>query len=448
MGLTGLEIYKLLPKTNCKECGFLTCLAFATALANGKSSVDACPAILAEAKEILSAASEPPIRLIKIGSGEKIVEVGDETELFRHDKRFNHPTAIAVAVNDNEDLEAKIDVVNKLFFERVGQHYEVDLVALINASGDAAVFRNAAEKAAARTDKNFVLVTGDPGAMEAALQVIAARKPLLYAADHDNYARMTGLAKANGCPLAVRAEGFDALAELVGKITSLGYRELVLDSGADDTGKVLADLTHIRRLAVRKKNRTFGYPSITFTTRENPAEEMLQIASYVAKYAGIVVVGTDKAEYLLPALSLRANIYTDPQKPATVEPGLHVIGDVGDDSPVYCTTNFSLTYFLVEGEVEATRIPSFILSVDTNGTSVLTAYADNKFSAEKIGEAIKECGLEEKVSHKDIVIPGAVAVLKGRLEDESGWNVIVGPRESSGIQKFAKSRFSGKYFRG
>ena len=216
----------------------------------------------------------------------------------------------------------------------------------------------------------------------------------------------------------------------------------MLDSGAYDSSKILADLTQLRRLAIRKKFRTFGYPSISFTTKEEPGEEMLQIASSIAKYAGIVVVKTDKPEYILPVLTLRENIYSDPQKPVAVDPGLYVIGNVGEDSPVYCTTNFSLTYFLVEGEVSATRIPSFILSVDTNGTSVLTAYADNKFSAEKIAQAIETCGLEEKVKHKNIVIPGAVAVLKGKLENESGWNVIVGPREASGIQKFAKSHFS------
>ncbi|NLX90772.1 MAG: acetyl-CoA decarbonylase/synthase complex subunit gamma [Firmicutes bacterium] len=442
MALTGLDIFKLLPKTNCKKCGYLTCLAFAMALANGKSSVDACPELSAEARETLSSAAEPPIRSVNIGSGEKIVKVGGETELFRHDKRFNHPVAIAVAVNDNEDVEAKIDKINSLSFERVGQHYEVDMVALMNTSGDAAVFKEAAVKAAAGTDKNFILVTRDTLAMEAALQVLGPRKPLLYAADGDNYAEMTELAKAHGCALAVRAGDLHALAELTAKVIALGYRELVLDPGAQDSSRILADLTQLRRLAVRKKFRPFAYPVITFTTKEDPAEEMMQIASATAKYADIIVVRTDRAEYLLPALTLRENIYADPQKPVAVEPGLYAVGDAGEHSPVYCTTNFSLTYFLVEGEVSATRIPSYILSVDTNGTSVLTAYADNKFTAETIARAMEEYGLEQKVGHKNIVIPGAVAVLKGKLEEESGWNVIVGPREASGIQKFAKLHFS------
>ena len=406
-----------------------------------QSSFDACPDISAEARESLSSASEPPIRLITIGSGARVVEVGDETELFRHDKRFNHPPAIAVAVNDNENVEAKIDTINNLVFERVGQHYEVDMVALINASGDAAVFKASAEKAAAETNKNFILVSRHPGSYGSCARVLASEASPLYA-DNDNYAQMAGLARAGGCPLAVRADGLEALAELTSKITDLGCSELVLDSGATESSRILADLTQLRRLAVRRKFRPFGYPFIVFTTKEDPAEEMLQIATCVAKYAGIIVIKTVKEEFLLPLLALRANIFADPQKPAAVEPGLHVIGEAGEGSPVYCTTNFSLTYFLVEGEVEATRIPSYILSVNTNGTSVLTAYADNKFSAERIAGAIKDSGLEQKVKHKNIVIPGAVAVLKGRLEEESGWNVIVGPREASGIRKFAKMQFS------
>jgi acetyl-CoA decarbonylase/synthase complex subunit gamma len=442
MGLTGLEIFKHLPKTNCKKCGFPTCLAFAMALANGKASLDACPDVSEAAKEALSSAAAPPIRLVKIGAGDNVLEMGDETELFRHDKRFNHPTVIAIAVNDNEDVEAKVEAINGLAFDRVGQHYEVEAVALINASGDAAAFKAAAEKAAAKTNKNFVLVSADVGAMEAALQVLAARKPLLYAADKDNYEKMTELAKANGCPLAVKGENLDTLAELVDKIVALGYRELVLDSGSRETSKVIADLTQFRRQAVRKKFRTFGYPALAFTSKDDPREELLQATAYIAKYASLIVMKTAKKEALLPLLSWRANIYTDPQKPVAVEPGLHVLGDVNENSPVYCTTNFSLTYFLVEGEVETTRIPSYIISVDTGGISVLTAYADNKFTAEKITAAIKECGLEQKVSHKKIVIPGAVAVLKGKLEDESGWEVIVGPREAAGIPKFAKEQFA------
>ena len=442
MGLTGLEIFKHLPKTNCKECGFPTCLAFAMALANGKTSLDLCPDVSDQAKEALSSAAAPPIRLVKVGAGENVIEMGDETEIFRHDKRFNHPTAIAIAVNDNEDIEAKVEAINQLAFDHVGQHYEANMVALANASGDAATFKAAAEKAAAKTEKNFALLSADPAAMEAALEVLAGRKPLLYAADKNNYEKMTELAKANGCALAVKGENLDELADLVDKIVALGYRELVLDSGSRETSKVLADLTQFRRQAVKKKFRSFGYPAIGFTTKDDPQEELLQAGAYIAKYADVVVMQTTQKEVHLPLMSWRANLYTDPQKPVAVEPGIHVVGEADENSPVYCTTNFSLTYFLVEGEVDTTRIPSYILSVDTGGISVLTGYADNKFTGETIAKAIKESGLEEKVKHRKIVIPGGVAVIKGKLEDESGWEVMVGPREASGIPQFAKAHFA------
>ena len=236
---------------------------------------------------------------------------------------------------------------------------------------------------------------------------------------------MQDVYKRQGCPLAVRGKNLDETAELVEKIVALGYKELVLDGGARDTSKVIADLTQIRRSAIRKRFRPFGYPTIAFTTKEDPLEEVVQAGVYLSKYASIVVLKASKKEHLLPLLSWRQNLYTDPQKPIAVEPKLYEVGAVDENSPVYCTTNFSLTYFIVEGEVENTRIPSYILSVDTGGISVLTAYADNKFSGEIIAAAMKKADLEGKVKHKKIVIPGYVAVLKGTLEEESGWDVPV-----------------------
>jgi len=278
--------------------------------------------------------------------------------------------------------------------------------------------------------------------MEAGLSVVADRKPLIYAATAANYEKMVALAKANSCPLAVKGEGLEATAELVEKIVALDYKELVLDSGARETSKVLADLTQFRRLAVRKKFRSFGYPAIAFTSKEDPREEVVQAGSYLSKYADIVVLKASGKQQLMPLLSWRQNLYTDPQKPIAVEAKLYDIGSPTEDSPVYVTTNFSLTYFIVEGEVESSRIPSRILSVDTGGISVLTAYADNKFSAETITAAIKKSGVEDKVKHRKLVLPGHVAVLKGALEEESGWEVVVGPREASGITKFSKENFA------
>jgi len=442
MGLTGLEIYKHLPKTNCKDCGSPTCLAFAMALASGKASLDACPHVTDEAKEALDSASAPPIKLVKVGSGDHVVELGEETEIFRHDKRFFHPTGVAVLISDSEDVAAGAEKFDALEFHRVGMDYKTDMVAVKCDSGDAAKFKAAVETVAAKTQKALILMAEDPAVMEGALAVVADRKPLVYAATADNYEKMTELAKGKECPLAVRGKDLSETAELVEKVVALGHKDLVLDSGARETSKVLADLTQFRRLAVRKKFRPFGYPTIAFTTKEDPREEVVQAGVYLSKYADVVVLKAGEKQQLLPLLSWRQNLYTDPQKPIAVEAKLYDVGDAKEESPVYVTTNFSLTYFIVEGEVESTRIPSRILSVDTGGVSVLTGYADNKFSAETISEAIKKSGLEEKVKHRKLVIPGHVAVLKGALEEESGWEVVVGPREASGITKFAKDNFA------
>ncbi len=442
MGLTGLEIYKHLPKTNCKDCGSPTCLAFAMALAGGKASLDACPHVTDEAKEALDSASAPPIKLIKVGSGDNVVELGEETEIFRHDKRFFHPTGVAVLISDNEDAAARAEAFDALEFHRVGMDYKTDMVAVQCDSGDAAKFKAAVEAVAGKTAKAMILICEDPAVMEGALGAVADRKPLVYAATADNYEKMTALAKGKECPLAVKGKDLHETAELVEKIVALGYKELVLDSGARETSKVLADLTQFRRLAVRKKFRPFGYPAMAFTSKEDPREEVVQAGVYMSKYADIVVLKACEKQQLLPLLSWRQNLYTDPQKPIAVEAKLYDVGDAGEESPVYVTTNFSLTYFIVEGEVESSRIPSRILSVDTGGVSVLTAYADNKFSADTITEAIKKSGLEDKVKHRKLVLPGHVAVLKGALEEESGWEVMVGPREASGITKYAKDNFA------
>ena len=440
MGLTGLAIFKQLPKKNCKECGVATCMAFAMALAAGKASLDACPYVTDEAKEALDSASAPPIKTVKVGVGEKEVVLGDETVLFRHDKTFYHPTGMGFVVADNDaELDAKIDAIADLQFDRVGQHYEIEFVTVENASGDAATFAAAAEKAAA---KKAVILNGDVAALEAALEKIAAEKPLVYAATADNYEAVTELAKKFEVPMVVKADGLDALEDLVNKVVALGYKELVLDPGSRQTAQVIADMTQIRRLAIKKTFRPFGYPTIAFTTDEAPLDEAIQAVSYVAKYASIVVMKNAVKGLVLPILSWRQNLYTDPQKPVAVQAKLMEVGAVTADSPVYVTTNFSLSYYSVEGEVEASRIPSYIIPIDTDGTSVLTAWAAGKFGGEHIAAAIKEYDLDNKLNHKDIIIPGYVAVIAAKLKDESGWNVIVGPKESSGISGFAKANFA------
>jgi len=446
VALTGLDIFKLLPKTNCGECGVPTCLAFAMALAAGKTSLEACPHVSEEAKETLGAAAAPPIRLVTLGTeaDDHRIEIGDEQVLFRHDKTFYHPCAIAVEVRDDlsdADLEARLDKINGLVFERVGLEYKIDLVAVTNASGDAARFAAAAKKVADSTKFALMLVSEDAGALREALEAVAARRPVLAWATEANHEEVVALAKQKGCPVVIKGDGLDKTAELADKVSKMDHKDLILDTGARETARVLADLVHMRRLAIKKRFRPLGYPTIAFTTEEDPQAEMMQAATYVAKYASMIVIRAVGRPEVLSLLTWRQNVYTDPQKPIQVQSKVYEVGEPGRDAPVYITTNFSLTYYTVEGEVAASKIPSYIIPVDTDGTSVLTAWAAGKFTGESIAETMKNLDIESKVDHREVVIPGFVAVLSGKLQEASGWKVLVGPREAAGIPAFAKEKF-------
>lgn len=444
MGLTGLEIFKQLPKTNCKDCGQPTCLAFAMALAGGKASLDACPHVSDAAKEALDSASAPPVALVKIGAGEKAVELGNETVLFRHDKRFEHPTGIAISVCDTmsaDEIAAKVGLVNKLVFDRVGQIHNVNMVAVGNCSGDAAKFADAVKAAADNTEFPLILMSEDTAAIEKALELVAAKKPLVCGANASNYEAMTNLAKKYDVPMVVKGADLNDLAALVEKVVAMGHKQLILDSGAKEVNKVLADQTQIRRQAL-KKFRPFGYPTIAFAKNEDPIQAVVDAGVYIAKYAAIVVIDSADPADVLPLITLRLNIYTDPQKPIAVESKIYEIGNVTPESPVFITTNFSLTYFCVAGDVESSRVPGYILPVDTDGISVMTGWAAGKFTPEKITELLQTSGIADKVSHRKVIIPGGVAVLSGKLQELSGWEVLVGPRESAGIASFLKQRWS------
>lgn len=443
MGLTGLEIFKQLPKTNCKDCGNPTCLAFAMALASGKTSLDKCPHVSDAAREVLDSASAPPIALVKIGVGERAIELGNETVLFRHDKRFEHKPGIAVSLSDTmgaDEISDRVDQVNKLVFDRVGQVHTVNLVSVINNSGDAGKFAEAVKLVAGKTEFPIVLISEDPVAVEKALELVADKKPLICGATSDNVQAMTGLAKKHSLPMVVRGTDLNDLAVLVEKVVGMGHKQIIIDSGAREVNKVLSDQTQIRRKAL-KKFRPFGYPTITFADNKDTFQAVVDAGIYIAKYAGIVVINSADPADVLPLITLRLNIYTDPQKPIAVEPRIYEVGNVSDDSPVFVTTNFSLTYFCVQGDVESSRVPGYILPVDTDGISVMTGWAAGKFTPEKINDMLQSSGIAEKVKHRKVIIPGGVAVLSGKLSEISGWEVLVGPRESAGISSFLKQRW-------
>lgn len=441
MALSGLAIYKLLPKTNCRKCGFPTCLAFAMQLAAKKASLDKCPDVSEDAKSALEGASKPPIKLITIGAGEKKLEIGNETVLFRHDEKFYHPTGIGFLLEDTlseEAIKKAIDEIRNLSFERVGQRIEVDLIALSCKSGDLSKFESALKAILAGIDLPFALMSDDTAIVKKGLELLKDKAPLIYRATKDNYKDMAKLSKEFKAPLVASGPSLEELETLVKNLNTEGAQDIVLDTGDKGISQKLWDLTQMRRLALKKSFRVFGYPSICFTQSDDPFVEASEASTYVAKYAGIVVMKGREPWQVLPILTTRQNIYTDPQKPLQVEAKIFEVGKVSEGSPVLVTTNFSLTYYTVEAEVESSKIPTYIVTCDAEGMSVLTAWAAEKFTAESISKMLDTCGIKDKVKHKDVIIPGYVAVLSGKLEEESGYKVTVGPREASGIPVFLK----------
>jgi acetyl-CoA decarbonylase/synthase complex subunit gamma len=442
MGLTGIQIFKLLPKTNCGDCGFPTCLAFAMALAAAKAELEKCPFVSVEAKEQLSEASAPPIRQVTVGVGDYAVKVGGETVLFRHEKTFFNKPGLAVLITDAMDdgeVDRRFGKLAELQFERVGLNLRPELVALKN-TGNKDKFLNLVKKAAA-SPYGIILMSADAGAMKEALDVAKEKKPLIYAATKDNADAFGALAKEAACPLAIKGESMDDLIALSEKLAGMGLKDLMLDSGARSVKQGFQDQISIRRAALQSRFRPLGFPTITFPCEmtDDVMKETLIAALFVAKYAGIIVLSDFEGENVFPLLLERLNIYTDPQRPMTTEQGIYPINNPDQNSPALVTCNFSLTYFIVTGEIENSRVPTWLCVMDTEGLSVMTAWAAGKFVGDAVGPFIKKSGLAEKIGHKKLVIPGYAASILGDLEEElPGWEIIVGPREAAHLPAFLK----------
>jgi acetyl-CoA decarbonylase/synthase complex subunit gamma len=446
MALTGIQIFKLLPKTNCKECGVPTCLAFAMNLASGKAELDECPYVSDEAKEQLAEASAPPIRPVALGKGVRETKSGGETVLYRHEKTFFNPTPIATLVGSDiseSDLEAKLKSWNAFQFERVGFNLRPEFIALKDANGDQDAFAAAAKTIAETSEFNLILMSEDSGVMAAGVEASKFKRPLIYAATEGNIDDFGALAKDNDLPLAVKADSVEALIPLTDKLVEMGLKDLVIDPGSREIKQSLEDQIVIRREALKSLNRSLGFPTITFPCEmaSNLDMETLIAAMHIAKYGGIAVLSDFTGESLFPLLVERLNIFTDPQRPMTVTEGIYEIGEPDENSPVLVTTNFALTYFIVCGEIEGSKVPSWLLIKDTEGLSVLTAWSAGKFSGDDVGMFIKKCGIMDKVKHTELVIPGYAAAIAGDVEEElPGWTITVGPREASHIPAFLKSK--------
>jgi acetyl-CoA decarbonylase/synthase complex subunit gamma len=361
--------------------------------------------------------------------------------MFRHEEKFRNPCGIGFIIDDglsDPEIKERLKQINQLKFERVGQTLDVNLVA-VKQNKDAARFLQATKLVLDNTVLPVMLMSQDLMSLKQAAGANRERKPLLYSASQDNFAQIGAIAKEFQLPLVVTGKDIDQLTRLVKELNGLGVKELILDTGIKPIAEKIWDLTQIRRQALKKSNRALGYPSLAVIEQADPYEEAMEATAYIAKYAGIVLIRGVATWEVLSILTLRQNIYTDPQKPLQIDPKLYPIGQVSSDSPVLITTNFSLSYYTVLGEVEASKIPAYILSVDTQGMSVLTAWAAEKFNPESITKSLASFGVKEAIRHKNLIIPGYVAMMSGDLEEQSGFKIIVGPKEAAGIPAFLKN---------
>lgn len=443
MGLTGIQILGKLPKKNCKECGFPTCMAFAMKVAAGQAEITACPYVDPKVVEEIAEATAPPIRTVKIGGGDIVYSLGGETVLFRHEKRFENPPLIGTYINtsmDESEINRRIQLYKNLLWDRVGIKLQPDVVFL-KSDGAPEKFGSLVKRIREELPQVAIILSGDKASLQKGISACGDFKPLLYGANSQNFDEMVELALETKVPLSLVGNSLDEVAELSERALQKGHKDLVLDSGSQNVRELFEDLVIIRRAAIKKRYKAFGFPVITFPYKytDDYHLESSIAGLLVAKYASVIILSDLKAESLFNLLVERMNIFTDPQKPLVVEEGIYPVNGPDEYAPVIITCNFALTYFIVNGEVEGSRVPTWLLIKNTDGLSVLTAWAAGKFGADSIAEFVKKCGIEGKVKHRRISIPGYLAGIKGELEEElPGWEIIVGPREASGLPAFLK----------
>ena len=434
MALKGLDIFKLTPKTNCKDCGIPTCMAFSMKVAQGAISIDKCPHMSPEALTKLGEATEPPMKTISFGD----FSIGGETVLFRHDKTFvNKPLFAANLTADSFD---KISEIKKIDYDRIGERMYMEALNLVY-DGNLDAYIELVKKSAAE-GRALILDCADATAAKAALDICKDSKPLLNGANAENFEQMSALAMDAGASLGVSCKTLDELYDTVKALEALGNKNLVLNVSIADIKDAFAQAVQIRRGAIKDSERSFGYPSIVNLAKLAPGDANMQTALasvFIMKYGSIIIMDDMEYSKALPLFGLRQNIYTDPQKPMTVEPSIYPINGADETSICLTTVDFALTYFIISGEIESSGVPANLLISDAGGYSVLTAWAAGKLSASSLQKFFKEFEIENKLKSRTLCIPGKVAVLKGEIEEAlPGWNIVVAPNEAVGLVKFLK----------
>jgi acetyl-CoA decarbonylase/synthase, CODH/ACS complex subunit gamma len=448
MALTGLQIQKLLPKTNCKECGSNTCMAFAMKLAAKKAQITQCPHASEEAIRVLGAANEPPVRGVALGPDRKLI-LGEETVFYRHEKTFFHQTALAVNINgaDPENvIEATLKAVRDYRLERVGETLRIDMIALTHIGGGTDGFAALAKRAWEMTGLPLVLRSSDPAALKSAAAAVKDTHSVLSAATPETLDELRLAAMENGQVLAVTGPDLDALFACMMRLREAGFQDALLQFGGRSPAEQFQTNSAVRRAALRDDVKPLGYPLLRFI---DEGSDLLTTAAAaiteIDKFGGVCVLPLFDPALAAMLLTLRQNIYTDPQKPIRVEPKVYPIGEPGPASPVFVTTNFSLTYFTVSGEIENSGVSGWLVVPECEGMSVLTAWAAGKFSGASVAKFVKETGLADQVTTREIVIPGYVAQISGELQENlPGWKVLVGPPDAADIESFVKNVLSGR----
>ena len=439
MAITGLQIQKLLPKTNCKECGSNTCLAFAMKLAAKKADLSECPYASDEAKEKLGAASEPPVKLVELGV-DRSLKLGEETVFYRHEKTYVNQTALAVNINDTdptEDIEETLTAIKDYDLERVGEILRVDMISVTQAGDNIDTFSNLAKQAWEETRLPLVINSSDPAALKAAVQSVKGSNSVLVSATKETMQELIDIAKENSHALAISAPDLDQLTALTAKAKESGFNNLLLHLNPLSLAERIQINSLARKSALKNNFKPLGYPSVSTIRSGNFMDEAAAALTEISKFGSICVLPTFDPAQMVALMTVRMNIYTDPQKPIQVEPKVYPIGNPGPDSPVFVTTNFSLTFFIVSGEIENSGISAWLVVPESEGMSVLTAWAAGKFSGASIAKSIKEMELEEQITTRQIVIPGYVAQISGELEEKlPGWQVVVGPQEAADLESF------------
>jgi len=445
MALTGLDIYKLTPKSNCKECGFPTCMAFAMKVATGGVEIQKCPHMSEDALSKLSESTAPLMKTVVFGKGDAEYKLGGETVLFRHEKTFVHKNRYAVLLSDRmskDEVETKIANLKNICYVRIGEEMKVEIVSL-QYTGEKQAYLELIRKIKESGLKlAYLLVCEDVAVLKDALALIQDEIPIVHGASKNNYQEMVQLVRDKKIPLGLQADNLAELYELVENVQKLGYKELMLEPGRKSVKEAFDNAVQIRRTALKEQDRTFGYPSILFLNELAPGDKFMEVALasiFTIKYGSILVLSDIDYARALPLFGLRQNIFTDPQKPMRVEPKIYSINNADENSPVLVSVDFALTYFVVSGEIERSKVPSWLVIPDAGGYSVLTAWAAGKFGGSVISKFIKDSGIEEKTKNRKLIIPGKVAVLKGDIEDSlPGWEVVVGPDEAMHLPRFLR----------